>query len=443
MTKMTSLQDRATIDQLAQLGYTDRQIAAEVNWQVRTVRKWRRRAQQHGRKGLASQMGRPPTGALGSYPALIRETLLAWRLAHPGWGPKTLQTELAADERFTGQQLPGRSSIARFLKEQNLTRSYVRHSELPQPQAQTTSVPHEEWEIDARGHQLVPDVGVIALININDVFSRARLLSYPGWVGEKRISRHLNTEDYQLALRLAFTEWGLPDRLAVDHDSVFYDNTSPSPFPTRLHVWLLALGVCLTFGRKGRPTDQGMTERSHQIWYQQVLQGQTFPSWQALQEALCQRRTFLNEHLPCSTLGDVPPLVACPAARRPRRLYRPEWERDLLDLGNVYDYLAQGQWFRRGSKTGTVSLGSKVYCLGKQWIDQEIEITFDLQDQQLVFCTADGEHTKHFAPRGLTTADFMGELEPLVGLDAFQLMLPFSWDDLRVTRLCETLGVTT
>jgi transposase len=381
------------IDQLAQLGYTDKQIAAKVSWKVRTVRKWRRRVQRQGHKGLASKMGRPATGALGSYPALIRNTLRDWRLAHPGWGPKTLRAELEMDKRFEGQPLPGRSSIARFLKEQELTRPYARHSELPQPQARSANAPHEEWEMDARGYQRVPAVGVIALINVNDVFSRVKLLSHPCWLGDKRASRHPNTEDYQLVLRLTFTEWGLPDRLAVDHDSVFYDNTSPSPFPTRLHLWLLALGISLTFGRKGRPVDQGMTERSHQTWYHQVLQGQSFPSWRALQKALNNRRTFLNEHLPCATLGDVPPLVACPDARCPRRPYRPEWEKDLLDLSHIYVYLAQGHWFRKCSNVGTVSLGGNVYYLGRPWIRQEVEITFDQRAEQLLFCAADGEHT--------------------------------------------------
>jgi len=443
MARMTSLQDRATIDQLAQLGYTDRQIAAEVGWKVPTVRKWRRRVQELGRKGLASKMGRPPTGALGTYPVVVRETLRAWRLAHPGWGPKTLRAELEADEGFQGQPLPRRSSIANFLKEQDLTRPYARHSELPQLEARTARAPHEEWEMDARGHQYVPDVGVIALINVNDVFSKVKLISYPCWLGEKRASRHPTTEDYQLTLRLAFTEWGLPERLAVDHDSVFYDNASPSPFPTRLHLWLLALGVALTFGRKGCPTDQGLTERSHQTWYHQVLEGQTFPSWQALQQALNTRRTFLNEQLPCSTLGDVPPLMACPDARRPRRFYRPEWEKELLDLSCVYRYLTQGHWFRQGSNVGTVSLGGHVYYLGKHWQHQEVEITFGLQDQHLIFRTADGQHTKPLSPQGLTAADLMGELEPLAGFDSFQLALPFSREAWRVIRLCETLGVTT
>lgn len=281
---------------------------------------------------------------------------------------------------------------------------------------------------------------MIALINVNDVFSKVKLLSYPCCLGQRRTSRHPTTEDYQLVLRLAFTEWGLPDLLAVDHDSVFYDNSSPSPFPTRLHLWLLALGVCLTFGRKGHPVDQGLTERSHQTWYQQVLAGQTFPFWEALRQALNQRRTFLNEQLPCSTLGNVPPLIACPEARRPRRLYRPEWERELLDLSRLDTYLAQGRWFRKGSNVGTVSLGGQMYYLGKPWQHQDVEITFAPENRQFVFRTADGEHSTCLAPQGLTSAELMGELEPLAGFAAFQLMLPFTWEDSRVIRLSETFG---
>ena len=195
MARMTSLQDRAAIDQLAQLGYTDSQIAAELGWKTRTVRKWRRRAQQNGRKGLASKMGRPPAGGLSSYPIRLRETLRAWRDAHPGWGPKTLRAELEADEQFEGQRLPVLSSIADFLKEQEVTRPYERHSELPQPTRQTTSAPHEEWEMDSRGQEWVSDVGVVALINLSDDLSKAKIRSYPCVVGQKRATRRPRTED--------------------------------------------------------------------------------------------------------------------------------------------------------------------------------------------------------------------------------------------------------
>jgi transposase-like protein len=155
------------MDQMSQQGYTNSQIASEVGWTIPTVRKWRRRARRDGRKGLASKMGRPVIGALSSYPVRLRETLRAWRVAHPGWGPKTLRAELEADERFEGQRLPSLSGIANFLKEQDLARSYERHSELPQSTSQATSAPHEEWEMDSRGQERVPDIGIIGIFSIS------------------------------------------------------------------------------------------------------------------------------------------------------------------------------------------------------------------------------------------------------------------------------------
>jgi hypothetical protein len=50
-------------------------------------------------------------------------------------------------------------------------------------------------------------------------------------------------EAYQLMLRRAFLTTDLPRRITLDHGTVFDENTSPSPFPTRLHLWLLADGA--------------------------------------------------------------------------------------------------------------------------------------------------------------------------------------------------------
>ena len=443
MARMTSLQDRATIDQLAQLGYTDTQIAAEVGWEVRTVQKWRRRAQRYGRKGLGSKMGRPATGALSTYPSRLRETLRVWRISHPGWGPKTLRAELEADESFEGQRLPSLSAIANFLNELELTRPYERHSELPQLKTQVANAAHEEWEMDSRGQEYVPDVGMIALINLIDVFSKVKIISYPSLVGQKRATRRPRTEDYQLVLRLSFTEWGLPDRIAVDHDSVFYDNTCKSPFPTRFHLWLLAVGVDLSFGRRGCPTDQGTVERSHQTWAWQALEGQTYTEWNRVRDYLEQRRHFLNYRLPCRTLEDLPPLMAHPEALSARRLYRPEWEIELLDMSRIYAYLAEGKWFRQVSQVGTVSLGGQIYGLGVTWSRESIEIAFDPDAQLLIFRSADAERRIRLPLQGISTITLAGELGPLVNLDHFQLALPFTWDEWRVTRLCDTLGGTT
>lgn len=436
--RTTTLEDRMAILTLARAGHSDADIAERIGWSARTVRKWRRRGERQGHPGLASRMGRPATGALGTFPPVVMETVRSWRKAHPGWGPLTLRTELEGAASLR-QPWPSRASLARWLKQEGLTRPYERHQDLPPPSQTSAQAPHEEWEMDARGCEMVPGVGMVSLINLNDRFSKVKLLSYPCWLGAQRASRHPTTEDYQLAFRLTATEWGLPDRVYVDRDSVFYDNGCKSPFPTRFHLWLRAVGVELVIGPPDRPTERGLTERSHQTWNQQVLQGQTSVTLEGLELALQHRRDFMNECLPCSSLGNRPPLVAHPDARTPRRLYRPEWEAELMDLSRIYAYLAQGRWFRKASNVGAVCLGDQRYGLGKDWTGKDVESTFDPNDHHLVFYTPDGNLTQRLPIKGLSKTELMGELGPLVNLDRFQLALPFTWDEWRVTRLSETL----
>lgn len=441
--RTTTLEDRQMIHMLAKEGWSDGAIAKRLGWKVPTVRKWRRRMQREGDGGLVSKMGRPKTGALSTFSPLVVEAVGSWRQAHPGWGPLTLRTELEREVVLTGHPLPHLSSIARWLAQEGLSRPYERHQDLPPPSPSSAQAVHEEWELDARGHEKVPQVGVVNLINVNDRFSRVKLLSFPCWLGHQRARRHPNTADYQLVVRLTGSEWGLPNRLYVDRDSVFYDNTSKSPFPTRFHLWLLALGVELVIGPPNNPKMRGMTERSHQTWDHQVLQGREFADWNALYQALRRRRDFLNEDLPCATLNNMPPLVAHPEARLPRRPYRPEWETEMLDLSPVFAYLSQGRWFRKGSNVGSVSLGGQIYVLGRPWARKEVEITFEPLDQHLVFHAPDGDLTKTLPIKGLSVPDLLSELDPLVHLHLFQLALPFTWNEWRVLQLCESWGDTT
>ena len=147
----TSLEERIEIGERWESGQTDPQIARAIGRPLSTVRKWRRKYQREGRSGLASRMGRPPTGALGQFPLEIQDAVREKRKCHSGWGPLTIRTELEDDQRFTGMKLPSRSRIAAFLKQEDFTRKYERHSELPQAQGAEPEHAHEEWEVDAKG----------------------------------------------------------------------------------------------------------------------------------------------------------------------------------------------------------------------------------------------------------------------------------------------------
>jgi transposase len=436
--RKTTLEERIEIGERWEAGQADPEIAAAIGRAVWTVRKWRRKYQREGRSSLVSRMGRPAVGALGQFPLEMRDAVREMREKHPGWGPLTIRTELEDDRRFAGMRLPSRSRIAAFLKQEGFTRKYERHSELPQPQAAGPERAHEEWEVDAQGVIKVPDLGSVSIININDLFSRLKVDSFPCLD-----TSHPNTLDYQVVLRRAFLRYGLPERVSLDHDSVFYDNASASPYPTTLHLWLIALGVDVRFIKQKPPTEHSVIERGHQTMNQQAVAGQTFTDGLALQQSLSDRLNFLNLRFPSRSLGGQPPLAACPEAQHSGYPYRLEWEKDMLDMQRVYSYLAKGRWFRRTSSQGQFSLGTYRYGVGKILSNQTLEITFDSQTRQLVCLSEDGSREVRLAAQGLTPPALMGELSPLVALPAYQLALPFSRCTWREIMMCNDLTGTT
>lgn len=433
----TTLQQRLEIWERAEQGEGDAAIATVMQLSPMTVRKWRRRAQSQGRSGLGSQIGRPKSGPLGHAAAELRQAVRQLRSAQPGWGPITLRLELVDDLRFQGQKLPSRSRLAAFLKSAGLTRRYERHSELVQPPAQKPAASHDEWEMDAQGVRQVVGVGHVSVINIGDPYSHLRVGSLACLAKSKA-----DTADYQLALRRAFLRFGLPARLSLDHDSAFFDNTSGSPFPSLLHLWLLALGVAVRFIPKARPTEHGFIERTHQVLDQQAMYGQEFTSPSALQPTLDHRLDFLNERYPSRALGGQPPLQAHPTASHSGRAYRPEQEAEHLDLQRVCDYLARNRWFRQVTAMGQFTLGTYRYGLGKAWVNQQIEIGFDAQTQEFVCRSEDGQHTQRLPAKGLTKTALLGELD-MTQFPNYQYAFPWTAEACRQNLLHQEMTGTT
>jgi hypothetical protein len=249
------------------------------------------------------------------------------------------------------------------------------------------------------------------------------------------------TPDYQLALRRAFFRYGLPKGISLDHDSAFYDNTCPSPFPSRLHLWLIGLGVAVRFLDACPPREHAFIERSHQIVDQQAIQGQSATP-DTLAAKVDQRTDFLNQRFPSRSLNGQPPLSAYPQASHSGRAYRLEWEADLLDLPQVYAYLAVQHWFRQVSPAGQFALGASRYGLGKAWGHQTIEITFDPQTQEFVCLSADGKNAHRLQAKGLTHSDLMGELN-MQGFPHYQFAFPWSLQAARNNILYAELTGTT
>ena len=298
--------------------------------------------------------------------------------------------------------------------------------------------PHQEWEVDAQGIIPILGLGKASIINISDVFSHLKIDSLPCLHRS-----HANTQDYQLLLRRAFVCYGLPEIISLDHDSVFYDNRTASPFPTSLHLWLLSLGIEVRFIHLPPPAEHAMIERSHQTLTRQAVLGQTFVALAELQTTLTERINFMNQEYPSRSLQAKAPLLAYPQAKQSGRPYRLEWEKEALDLERVYAYLAAGRWFRQTTANGNFSLGAQRYNARMAFAMQSLEITFDRFSHEFVCLPERPPQTFRVAAQGLTKEALMGELDPLISVEAYQLALPFTRQAWREILLCQDLTGTT
>ena len=339
-----------------------------------------------GKKGVYERSrGRPARGALSSYTASLRQRIQQLRQSKPGWGAASIVDELVQEDGFDPADLPSLSSVHRYLREKGMIPEKTSPTPLPQSSfcEQPVSSPHEVWQMDAQGPVAVKGLGHQAMVNIKDVGSKVHCMALP--VAVKHARSQPSSPYYYWTLRLAFLEWGLPQRLQLDKGGAFYENHAQTPFPKHLHLWLIGLGVEVCFITQPPPMQNAEIERSHRTMERQVLQGQSYTSWQELFAHCHQRRKRLNTTLGNRMLGGKAPLQCFPEACHSKRPYAVEQEGELIDRQRIYAYLAQCEWYRKVSTSQCLSLGGQLYYLPKKYRSKHLQITFCSKEQQLIF----------------------------------------------------------
>ncbi len=366
------------------------------------------------------------------------------RKQHPGWGPTTLLAELKTQEQWANTRLPSRSTLAAFLREQDLNQKYEPNSPLAVEPLYQSQHCHDLWQVDGQGTVEVKGVGPIAMLNVKDVYGGIYVSVFPARIKSTR--GHPNTSDYQAAMRLAFMNYGLPKRLQVDHASVFYENNSKSPFPTKFFLWLISLGIEPCFSRVHRPTDQAKVERTHRTIFDQVLRGRDdYKNWEELYRSCEERRRRLNESIPSRSTDNVPPLEKHPQARESERFYHFPQEADLIDLQRVDAFLAKGKWYRKVASNRTISLGGQIYYLRDAKPREQLEITFCPEQRVLVMRNDKEEIVDKVPVKGISKESLMGDLGLITQANlGIQLKIPFDWATQKVnTTLSDCAPSTT
>lgn len=333
---------------------------------------------------MSPNLGRRKTGALSSYPLELRKKIKIIRSDNEGWGAISILVELADSYNYHSKELPSADAVNRFLKEEGFIGKKIPKSKLPKgQQPNKIDNPHDLWELDAQGAEYVKGLGYVSMINIKDSKTKTYIMSFP--VQVKGRKSQPKTVHYLWSLRLAFEEFCLPKAIQVDKDSVFIDNTSKSPFPSRFQLFLTSLGIELCFIDAPPPAKQAMVERSHQTMYKQVLQGKKYDNWHELFVNNNKRRKVMNEKYPSRSLNKQAPLQVYPETKNVIRPYQIGQEKQASNLKRIERFLAQCVWFRKVSKAKTLSLNAKVYYLKKSNPETFLSIRFCAEDKKIIF----------------------------------------------------------
>lgn len=212
-------------------------------------------------------------------------------------------------------------------------------------------------------------------------------------VGDEASSAHLSAKVYGCRkveaidpseatqdLNQVFERWGLPQRIKIDNGHPFV-NTNGRDCPTKSMLWWAGLGIDVIQNTPGCPQENGTVE-----CLQGVLDSWSNPSDQenieALQKEINQQSDFQRNHFKIIAKGRKTRADLYPQLEQNPRKYDP----NDFQMQRVFEYLSS-KLFKRTikSKNGIVHIFGEHIYIGRQYIGEQINVTFDPIEHQWLF----------------------------------------------------------
>ena len=278
--------------------------------------KWLDRHAQHGDAALADRSRRPLTSP-SITPAAIEREVLRLREAHPAWGGRKISQRLK-DLGFP--QVPAPSTVTSILHRHGLISPAASDAATPWQRFEHAH-PNALWQMDFKGDFALLEPGRCYPLTVLDDHSRYSIVL--------QACRRTDTSTVQACLREAFSRYGLPARMNTDNGSPWGSPGQPGQL-TELAVWLIRLGIRLSYSRAYHPQTNGKDERFHRSLKAEVLNGRSFVTHDDVQRELERWRRIYNHERPHEALGMKTPATRYQPSPRamPTILAEPEYAAD-------------------------------------------------------------------------------------------------------------------
>jgi transposase InsO family protein len=279
---------------LAQLeGANRRELCRRFGISPQTAYKWLARYAQQGQLGLIEQPRRPKNSPRLT-DAQIEQTVIELRKQHPAWGGRKLSQRL----KDLGYTSLAPSTITNILHRHNLIDPQASEAAAPWQRFEHAN-PNDLWQMDFKGH-FQTSQGACHPLTVLDDHSRFNL-------GLRACSeqRYRTVKDELTGI---FKRYGLPVRINTDNGAPWGCARLPGQV-TELAIWLIRLGIRLSFSRPYHPQTNGKDERFHRSLKAEVLNGRSFETLEQAQRAFDQWRQVYNHHRPHEALQMATPVT--------------------------------------------------------------------------------------------------------------------------------------
>jgi len=274
-----------------QEGANRRELCLRYGISPQTGYKWLARYAAEGKAGLADRSRRPLNSPAMSSPE-VEEAVLALRRKHPAWGGRKISRRL----EVLGSATVAPSTVSNILHRHGLIRP-------PEPDPRSWQrfehdSPNALWQADFKGHFNTLR-GTCHPLTVLDDHSRFNLvLQACSNTKGQTVRSHLET---------AFRRYGLPVRMNFDNGSPWGTPKLPGEVST-LAVWLIRLGIRVSFSRPYHPQTNGKEERFHRSLKAEVLNGRHFEHLDHAQRAFDDWRPIYNTERPHDALQMETPI---------------------------------------------------------------------------------------------------------------------------------------
>lgn len=274
----------------------------------------------------------------------VQAQVLAIRDRHPAWGGRKISRVLQRDAHI---------DLAASTVNSVLRRNGRISAEASQVSKAWLRFEHEEpnsmWQMDFKGHFATASQRCHPLTVLDDHSRFSIVLHALG--NEQRAS-------VQSVLQEAFERFGLPDRINTDNGPPW--GSGGQQAITALGVWLVRLGVRLSYSRPRHPQTNGKDERFHRTMDDEVLSRHEFRDVDDAQHHLARWRHVYNYERPHEALA-----MQTPASR-----YRPSTRTMPKDLPPI-EY-QPGDLVRRVQKGGWLTLHGRQIHVSKALAGQPV-----------------------------------------------------------------------